>query len=445
MTLSRTSRVLFVAAALAVAAFALLELPRRRAAERTADDARRLFPPSSAQADRVEIARSGERVLLLARGARWDVLEPVHDAAEYSRVATLLDAMARARIERSLGQADDPARYGLVPPVAVVTVFAERDTLAHLELGSLTVDGAFAYARRTDGDVVLVPAALLSAVALPAAAFRDQNLVRFDPAEVEAFTVRRDGHPAVRWTRRGREAWFTLVAGDTVAGDSVEVPAHVRRFRGMRVRSFVDYSDTTGVFTRPSGSVTLYKRAPAPPVTMRFVARVAGTYWARIDGESRVIDVQGDVASALDAAPAVLRDRRLLQFDPPRAKRIQVVTADTSAVLVRAGDAWALPNPALGRIDPGAAADFVRALRALRYRSVLDAPPSDLEPAAFALVVAGDGDTILDEMRGRPRAGTTDAWVVTSRSSRVLSEATSADLNTVMTHLRRLRVSPVRR
>jgi hypothetical protein len=445
MTLSRTSRVLFVIAALAVAAFALLELPRRRAAERTAGDARRLFPPFSAAADRVEIVRPSERVLLEARGTRWEVVEPVADAAEYSRVATLLDALSRAQVERNLGTTDDPARYGLDPPVAVVTVTAVADTLAHLELGALTVDGAYAYARRGDGEVLLVPPALVSAAALPGAAFRDQNLVRFDPAEVLAFTVRRAGHPGVQWTRRGPEAWFTVVAGDTVAGDSVEVPTHLRRFRGMRVRAFVDPSDTAGVFARGAGSVTLHKRAPASAVTIRFAARPDSSYWARIDGESRVIDVHGNVAGALDASPALLRDRRLLQFDPLRARRIHVVTPDTSAVLVRAGDAWALPNPALGRIDADAAADFVRALRALRYRGVLEASPRELEPATFTLVVAGDGDTIIDEMRARPRADAQEGWVVTSRSSRAISEVSSEDLERVVARLRRLRTATPRR
>jgi hypothetical protein len=158
-----------------------------------------------------------------------------------------------------------------------------------------------------------------------------------------------------------------------------------------------------------------------------------------------VIDVHGNIASALDASPALLRDRRLLQFDPLRAQRIHVVTPDTSAVLVRAGDAWALPNPALGRIDADAAADFVRALRALRYRSVLEASPRELEPATFTLVVAGDGDTIIDEMRARPRADANEGWIVTSRSSRAISEVSSEDLEAVVARLRRLRTATPRR
>ena len=98
MTLSRTSRALFVVAVLALAAFALLELPRRRAAERAHEDARRLFPPFSAPVDGVDIVRPGERVHIEVRGTHWQVVEPVDDAAEYSRVATLIDAIEKAEV-----------------------------------------------------------------------------------------------------------------------------------------------------------------------------------------------------------------------------------------------------------------------------------------------------------------------------------------------------------
>ncbi len=441
MTLSRTSRALFVVAVVVIAAFALVELPRRRAAERSQEHARRLFPPFAAPVDAVDIVRPNDRVHVEVRGTHWQVVQPVDDTAEYSRVATLIDAVEKAEVERNLGPAENAA-YGLAPPVAVVTLTAAADTVAYLELGARTVDDAMVYARRRDGDVVLVAPNIITAATLPAAAYRDQRLVRVDVDEIAAFSVRHGSEPAVRWNRRGTDAWFTVARGDTVAGDSVEVPVYLRRFRGMRVRSFVDPADTTGAFDRLAGVVTFHKRAPHPAVTLRFAARADSGYVGRVDGESRVVVVHGDVPGALDASVATLRDRRLLQFSPLRAKRIQVATADTSAVLIRAGGAWALPNPALGRVDPRAAADLVRSLRALRYARVVETSPRDVEPSTFTLSVAAEGDTILDELRGRPRPGSDDAWIVTSRSSRLVAELPASDVRAIVDRLRRLRTTP---
>jgi hypothetical protein len=152
-----------------------------------------------------------------------------------------------------------------------------------------------------------------------------------------------------------------------------------------------------------------------------------------------VVDVDGDVAGALDASPAVLGDRRLLQFSPAHARRILVVTPDTSAVLVRAGDAWALPNPALGNIDRGAAVEFIRALRTLRYTRVVEGDARRVEPAAFTLRVLAERDTILDELRGRPRADASDVWIVTSHSSHALAELPARELDALVAILGRLR------
>ncbi len=441
MTLSRTSLVLFALALVAVAAFALVELPRRRAAERAQADAQRLFAPFAAPVDAVDIARPADRVRIEVRGTHWQVVAPVDDAAEYSRVATLIDEIEKGEVDRNLGPSADLAAYGLAPPAAIVTLTAARDTLAYLELGTHTVDGDRVYARRRDGDVVLVAPSLLAAAVIDAAAFRDQRIARIDPGEVVAFDVRRGDEPVVRWVRRGVDAWFTVVAGDTVAGDSVAVPMYLRRFRGMRVRAFVAASDTAHAFARAAGVVRFEKRAPAPAVTLRFSLHADSTYWCRADGDARVVAVHGDVPGALDATLATLRDRRVLQFSPRRATRIAVATPDTSAVLVRAGEAWALPNPALGRIDARAATDFVRALRTLRYTRVVEGGARDVEPALFSLAVSAAGDTLLDELRARPRAGSTETWAVTSRSSGVVAEIPARDIDALVARIRHLRTA----
>ena len=440
MTISNGSRVLFVVALLAIATFALIELPRRRDAERAGHEALRLFAPFTRTIDRIDLIRPGSRVRLELRGGQWEVVMPTPDRAEHASVATLIDALAKAEVARNLGPAGELAQYGLVPPVAIVTLAAAGDTLAHVELGASTVDLAHAFARRRDGDIVLVPPSLISYAALPASAFRDQRIVHVDVDDVAAFSVHRDGHPSVRWSRRNTGAWFTLVAGDTVTGDSLGVPSYLRRFRGMRVRAFVETTDTARAFDRPAGSITFYARASAPQ-TLRFAARPDGAYWSRKDGAPRVVEVDGDVASALDASPAALRDRRLIHFSPPRAKRIQIATADTSAVLVRAGTAWGLPNPALGRVDPRAAADFVRALRALRFERVVDAASNATEPAALSLTITAAGDTLLDDLRGRPLGDTSGDWVVTSRSSGMVATVPAREIDALIQLLRRVRTA----
>jgi len=90
-------------------------------------------------------------------------------------------------------------------------------------------------------------------------------------------------------------------------------------------------------------------------------------------------------------------------------------------------------------LDRGAALDFIRALRTLRYTRVVHAELRDLEPPGFTLIVSAEGSTILDELHGRPLAGK-DVWVVATGSLRAFAELPASDMETLVAMLRRLRV-----
>jgi len=189
------------------------------------------------------------------------------------------------------------------------------------------------------------------------------------------------------------------------------VPAVLRRLRGMRVRGFPADPDTSA----PSlVGVTIHKDDGSSQ-SVRFFG--SGDAWvAHVSGNPRVVSVDDNPGDIARQSVATLRDRRVLQFDPVAAQRMTITTPDTSAVLVRAGDQWALPNPALGTVDPRRAGDLVRALRALCFeRPWPDAPRDPARNPAFSLVITGAGDTIIDELQCTPAPGDT-TWVARSRS-----------------------------
>jgi hypothetical protein len=414
----------------ALSAFFLVEQPRRRAAERALTEASRLFAFDPGAVDGVIVERPDTTLRFALAGTHWVMQEPLADDAEASAVTPIVASLAGAELLRDLGRDGDPARYGLAPPAATVTLTAGADTLARLELGAYNVDRSAVYARRGGGPVLLVPTALQRAAGLPVDLYRNRRVVVFDLAVVSAFEI--DSRPAgrSRWRRGGDGAWFTVVDGDTVPGDSIAVPSVLRRLRGMRVQGF-----SAGAGASSSRLVTLtIEKEDGSSVQVEFRAAAEGGWLASVSGNPRTARVDDDPSDIARQSVATLRDRRVLQFDPARATRITVVTADTSAVIVRAGDAWAHPNPALGAIDREAAADFVRALRALRFARTLagDLPPG---PPPFSLVVYGRGDTILDEIHGAPSGPT---WTVRSRSLGGACEIEAAALDAVLERLHRL-------
>jgi hypothetical protein len=432
--LSRRTWVLFLLALASIAAFVLVELPGRRARDRAERESARLLAFDPATIDRVRVRRGKDELVFAVRDTHWEMLAPAADLAEASTVTTLIQALHEARVERTL-EADENEDFGLRPPAAAVWLVAGRDTVAHLELGGYTIDRTFVYARRARTDIVLAPTDILRACSHPADHYRNRRVAVLDRSVVRAFNLRTPGGTS-RWVRSGG-GWYTIAAGDTVEGDSMAVEGILRTLRGLRVERFLAEADTAGAVDPADVVIRVENRPPAPVLTVRFRCPPGGACRARCDHETRVSEVTG-IDALLSARLETLRDRRLLQFDPQRAGRIEFSTPDTSAVLVRAGTAWAFPNPAMGAPDRERVGDFVRALRALRWTRLAGprTAPSATDADVILVVYARDG-TVIDELRGSLQ-GEPPVFVGTSRSSGLTTETDASALEELVAALRRV-------
>jgi hypothetical protein len=363
-----------------------------------------MFDFAPAAVDAIELTRPDAHFRFEIAGTHWTIREPVADDAEPAAVVPLISTIADGEVIRELGPADDIARYGLAAPAARIVLFAQQRVVADLELGAYTVDRAAVYARRPDGHVILVPTAIHRATSLQLEDFRSRRVAVFDLSAVSSCVLTSPRAGTMNWQRRD-DAWFTVVAGDTVAGDSVAVPSVLRRIRGMRAIAFPD-AEARGAEV---AGVDIHRR-DGSRLHVHFFD-VNGRHFARVDGNPRVTEIADDPADLAGETLMSLRDRRLLHFDPARAHRITVTTAETTAVMIRAGDTWALPNPALGTLDPARSADFVRGLRGLRYQRPAPAAAAPDDPS-FALVVADEDGTIIESLYAAtgPDPATRTVW-----------------------------------
>lgn len=416
---SRPTRILLVVALLAAIAYMLIG----RRGEDAASDSERLASLDVSRVDHLILERPGETLQFVREDSVWRMTSPLLDTAEHSTIATLLDALEHAEIARNLGEPGDLAPYGLDAPVTVMKILAGPDTLFVLELGKRTVDEAWSYARRGGHhDLLLVPTGIARAASLPRDFYRDQRVVSFQLRDVIGYSVVSDDH-GTTWSR-GEQGWFAVPElGDTVRGDSVAVESVLRRLRGLRVASFI--VDTDSVTRRSGiglGSIRLWQAATAPytmstmPIANLDISKGAGSTIVIESIGGRAVIIDDDLSDLFAHTTTSLRDRRLLQFPPQDAARIEVVLPGASGAIVRRGGAWSFPNPALGRVDSDRAADFVRSLRALKWA---DVPPKNVpsipDPSRFSITVSDASGNILDEMRAETR--TDSRWYVTSRSS----------------------------
>jgi hypothetical protein len=156
-------------------------------------------------------------------------------------------------------------------------------------------------------------------------------------------------------------------------------------------------------------------------------------------GNGRVVEVDSAVMSAFATTVSDLRERRLLRFERARVARVALTTPDTIATMVRTGEVWTYPNPALGTMDPARVGAVLDAIAALKASRVVHEAPATLggEPT-FTLALYDAGGTIIDELSSRhPAPGQTTA-LATSRSSRAVCEIASSDLDRVVAAIRQI-------
>lgn len=431
--------VLLIVALTLGAYYGLVEVPRQAREELLRQTANELVDLDPNDVARVHIARADADLKFVIDNTHWEMTSPLVDLADQAAVGRLIASVTESRVERRLAPADDLSRYGLADPVArMVFMSARGDTLFDIALGANTINNDFAYAM-TDADAVLLLPTAVRRYALTAIEdFRNKRPVIFALSQVVSFSVISDQRD-MRWFQYAPEQWRTIVAGDTIRGDTQSVIALLRRLRGLRARGFL-----------PDGAVA-FAGVPSVTLTMtnntrlrvHFTATERGVF-SQVDGESRIVQVDSTALKVFLPDVADLRDRYVLHFSPERVARITVTTRDTTATIVRAGDGWGSPNPATGAFSARRIERFWRGLDGLRYSAILRAVPAptvtslDNDPT-FSLAVYARGDTILDEMWSGPAPVATGLAPATSRSSRVLGTIVADDIDALVRLVRELR------
>lgn len=412
-------------ALLAAGAYLLIERPRERAHDRNEATSDRLASFDAASIDSIVIERPHDTVRLTRADSTWRLIAPVSDTAEPGTMGALLNALRTADIERNLGPERDLSPYGLDHPDAVITLASAHHVVLEVAVGKNTVDNAWCYARAASGDVLLVPTDVHQSSTLPADAYRDHRVAAFQVNDVTAYAIRSPNN-RISWYRHAT-AWYALAGRDTVAGDSVAAPSPLHRLRGLRVASFPAPGDTVAAPADSQRVMTLWM-GPRH-VTLRF-ARNGNSWLVRDAGTARAMLVNDDIHDLFAHTITELRDRRLLQFDPAVTERIVLLTPTTTGgEIVRAGGHWSFPNPALGRVDPGHAADFVRALRALKWSEPGGEAARTGAHFLFRIEIRGAGGKMIDQLAAGPYDATT-CWVssLSSRGSWLIARSTLDDI-----------------
>jgi hypothetical protein len=383
--------------------------------------------------------------------AGWAMTNPVKDRASDGAVNRLLAALAGADIARDLGPQKDLSPYGLAEPAARITaVTARGDTAVDLDVGGLTVEKYHAYAKRHGAGtgILLIPTDIRRYALDVPNAYRSRRLTDFDLASVRRFTVSWPDSE-VTWTRNQRGEWSTTVDGHAIRGRQTDVEAQIRRVRGLRVAEFV-----------PPDQVAVVKPFDAPPRSFRVTladgseqrvkigrqldSRVYATSRLPASGGERVVLTDTTALELFAKSTADLRDRRLLSCDLDELGKLELVSPAANVTLVRRGNDWGFPNPALEPPGPLQVRRAIVGVFDLQYRRVLDESPGDapsngLSNADIRLTIYNRSGERIDRLLCTRNGAEPGTYVATSGYAAVVAEIDAGDLDAVIANLKNLR------
>lgn len=363
----------------------------------------------------ITIEKPGERLVVRGEAGRWHVVAPERAAADAATIEGLLAFLRRLERVRTLdGMAGNLREFGLDAPAIRLLLDFQNGDVGVLVLGGRNPAGTGVYAR-VEGSPTIFLAPERLAIELAKSPYLDEVRARTLLA-VEAERVRRieieraDVRIAV--ARVGARQWRVEepFAGP---GDDGIIRDLLWKLGATQARTVIRRPGPPGEYglDRPHARVRIVDDAGEARALTVVADERRGALYAKLEGETAVWVVDGQLLADLALDPRVLRDRQLLVYDEREVERITIGYPRQTLVLERAGGGWRVTQPVEGEAVPSVVQNILEVLPNLRY-TALERDPSrelrhyGLDPPDLALTVGLRGGRELPTLAvGREEAG----------------------------------------
>jgi hypothetical protein len=236
----------------------------------------------------------------------------------------------------------------------------------------------------------------------------------------------------VTWRRTDGGDWTTGIDGIQIRGDKIGVEAILRRLRGLRAAEFVPAAEVPVIqpFDAPARSVDVTMddgRTQSVTIGRRLDANVYARSRLAEDVDERVVLTDTTALVVFDQSVGDLRDRRLLHFERGRVAKVELVSPNVRVTLIRTGEHWGFPNPALGRVDRRRVNRMFESLESLEFDRVVQEQPAGTESYGLSkpdlgLTMFDEAGSQIDRLVGTRNPGEPAVYLATSGYADVVAE-----------------------
>lgn len=333
----------------------------------------------------LEISRDGSVESVLTRTGSWRLVEPFAGSVDESVVLKLLDALAYAPLDDSLGDQEllklgrTRADFGLENPRLCIRVRA-GDTETSISFGTATPSASGVYAAIEGVHAVfVVPSNTLAAVDVPASGFRRRTLFTSGEESVSSFDVKRGTGEFMRFKRDG-DGWAMVQPTEGPASapkikklltDVMSASAYdfVWPIGGSNEVAEVSGALLAGYGLGAENAVTLtLKGTDGSDRRISFGSDAGeGRVYALVHNGSAIVTVDGSLKDMASLGNSAFADTRLFPYEASQVNGISIVDGGVTCMLAKNDDgSWRMDSPISAPASLTAVESLVSAVLALR-------------------------------------------------------------------------------
>ena len=333
----------------------------------------------------VEISRDGAVESVLTRTGSWRLVEPFPGSVDEPVVLKLLDALAYAPLDDSLGDQEllklgrTRADFGLENPHLCVRVRA-GDIDTSISFGTTTPSAAGVYAAIEGVHAgCVVSSNTLAAVDVPASAFRRRTLFTSGEESVASFDVKRGSSEFMRFKREG-DGWAMVQPTEGPAA----APKIKKLLTDVMSTSAYDFVWPVGgsneVAEVSAALLASYGLGAENAVTLTLKGtdgtdrRISfgsdageGRVYALVHNGSAIVTVDGALKDMASLGNSTFADTRLFPYEVSQVNGISIVDGGVTCMLAKNDDgSWRMDSPISAPASLTAVESLVSAVLALR-------------------------------------------------------------------------------
>ena len=323
----------------------------------------------------------------------WSILKPIKTDGDQSSVDGLTEAIANAKLTRTIEEKPDSLRpFGLDKPAVTLTVTTDnKGVLPKLLVGHISPVSSGVYVKLADQPSVLMTTSdFLSAISKKVNDLRSHELMTFNMDDAQQIVLRSGANKPIEIDRQGGQ--WRIVAPGHYTADADTVAQILTTLVDARINDFVTDAPTDlGQYglKNPQIEVSVYsgkdKTEHALLIGLEQPQAAKKAVYVKRGRENSVYTVEDALVGKVNLGLLDLRDKTVMGFDPLKAARLEIENHDKQFTLSRdAAGKWQVTDA--GKSSPAngqAVQTFLDELANLKGQKIVQDPITD--PQNFSL------------------------------------------------------------